>query len=94
MREEGRTITAVRLVGHADRMQGRGFDYNQTLSRDRAETVKAYLVGQGIDPALVSYEYRGDTEQVQSCEGVRDRAVLHECLLPNRRVEVQFQVPK
>lgn len=94
VREEGRTITAVRLVGHADRMQGRGFDYNQTLSRDRAETVKAYLVGQGIDPALVSYEYRGDTEQVQSCEGVRDRAVLHECLLPNRRVEVQFQVPK
>ncbi|MDR0182049.1 OmpA family protein [Lysobacter arvi] len=92
VREEHLTIAAVRLIGHADRMQGRGFDYNQALSRDRAETVKAYLVGQGIDAALVSYEYRGDTEQVQSCEGVRDRAALHECLLPNRRVEVKFEV--
>ena len=94
VREEGLSIVAVRLVGHADRMQGRGFDYNQSLSRDRAETVKAYLVGQGVDPALIAYEYRGDTEQVQSCEGLRDRAALHECLLPNRRVEVKLEAVK
>lgn len=90
VREEGLTITSIQLVGHADRMQGRGYDYNQALSRDRAETVKAYLVEQGIDASLVGYEYRGDTEQVQSCEGIRDRAALHECLLPNRRVEVRI----
>ena len=90
VREEDLTITAIQLVGHADRMQGRGYDYNQALSRDRAETVKAYLVEQGIDASLVGYEYRGDTEQVQSCDGIRDRAALHECLLPNRRVEVRI----
>jgi outer membrane protein OmpA-like peptidoglycan-associated protein len=94
VREENLTITGIRLIGHADRLQGRGFDYNQALSRDRAETVKAYLVGQGIDAALVSYEYRGDTEQVQSCEGIANRAALHECLLPNRRVEVRLEVVK
>jgi OOP family OmpA-OmpF porin len=92
VREEGRTLSAVRLVGHADRMQGRGYEYNQALSRDRAETVKAYLVEQGVEPSRIAYEYRGDTEQVQSCEGITDRAVLHECLLPNRRVEVKFDV--
>jgi len=94
VREEHLTITAVRLIGHADRMQGQGFDYNQALSRDRAETVKAYLIAQGVDPSRVSYEYRGDTEQVQACDGIRNRDALRECLLPNRRVEVRFDVAK
>lgn len=86
------SLSAVALVGHADRMQGRGFDYNQGLSQRRAKTVEALLIGRGIDPAMIRYEYRGDTQQVQACEGVKPRAALLECLLPNRRVEVRFEL--
>ena len=85
-------LSGVALVGHADRMQGRGYDYNQGLSQRRARTVEQLLIGRGIDPALIRYEYRGDTQQVQACEGVKPRAALLECLLPNRRVEVRFEL--
>ncbi|MCC7635463.1 OmpA family protein [Stenotrophomonas rhizophila] len=91
---ESLPLQGIALVGHADRMQGRGFDANQALSERRARTVRELLVGRGIDPALIRYEYRGDTQQVQQCDGVRPRAALLECLLPNRRVEVRFEVAR
>jgi len=91
---EKRELAGVTLVGHADRMQGRGFDYNQGLSQRRAQTVRALLIGRGIDPDAIRYEYRGDTQQVQQCDGVTPRAALLECLLPNRRVEVRFELAR
>jgi len=92
--EEKLTLVGVTLVGHADRMQGRGFDYNQALSERRARTVRALLIGRGIDPQRIQYEYVGDTRQVQQCDGITPRAALLECLLPNRRVEVRFEVAR
>lgn len=91
---EKRELAGVALIGHADRMQGRGFDYNQGLSQRRAQTVRELLEGRGIPADKIRYEYRGDTQQVQQCEGVKPRAALLECLLPNRRVEVQFELVK
>ncbi len=87
-------LQSVALVGHADRMQGRGFDANQALSERRAKTLRALLIGRGIDPSKIRYEYKGDTQQVQQCAGVTPRAALLECLLPNRRVEVRFEVTR
>jgi len=87
-------LKEVVLVGHADRLQGRGFDANQALSERRARTVRDLLIGRGLDPATIRFEYRGDTQQVQQCDGVRPRAALLECLLPNRRVEVRFDVTR
>lgn len=89
---EQRELAGVAVIGHADRMQGKGFDYNQGLSQRRAQTVRELLIGRGVDPELIRYEYRGDTQQVQQCDGVKPRAALLECLLPNRRVEVQFEL--
>ena len=94
IKDEKLALSGVALVGHADRMQGRGYDYNQGLSQRRAQTVRELLIGRGIDPAKIRYEYRGDTQQVQQCEGVKPRAALLECLLPNRRVEVRFELAK
>lgn len=91
---EKRELAGVTLAGHADRMQGKGFDYNQGLSQRRAQTVRELLIGRGIDPDMIRYEYRGDTRQVQQCDGVKPRAALLECLLPNRRVEVRFELAK
>lgn len=89
---EGRQLRHVQLIGHADRMQGRGYDYNQGLSERRARTVRELLAGRGVDPAKIDFSYVGDTRQVQQCEGVKPRAALLECLLPNRRVEVRFEL--
>ncbi|MBB6065486.1 OmpA family protein [Pseudoxanthomonas broegbernensis] len=90
--EEGLAVERVELVGHADRMAGRGHGYNQDLSERRAQTARALLAERGVDPGAIQYAFRGDTEQVQRCEGVTPRAALLECLLPNRRVEVRFIV--
>ncbi|WP_411833802.1 OmpA family protein [Pseudoxanthomonas mexicana] len=90
LRAEGLVLTGVELVGHADRLQGRGHDHNQALSEQRARTVRDLLVERGIPAGQVSYTYKGDTEQVQSCTGVRPQAALRECLIPNRRVEVRL----
>ncbi len=94
IKAENLTLAGVALVGHADRMQGRGYDYNQGLSQRRAQTVRELLAGRGIDPNTIRYEYRGDSQQVQQCDGVKPRAALLECLLPNRRVEVRFELAK
>ncbi|MGH8053678.1 MAG: OmpA family protein [Stenotrophomonas sp.] len=89
---EKRELAGVALVGHADRMQGKGFDHNQALSERRAATVREVLIGRGVPADKIRFEYRGDTQQVQQCEGVKPRAALLECLLPNRRVEVRFEL--
>ncbi len=90
LREEGLSLQSVELVGHADRLQGRGYDYNQGLSERRARTVQAWLVEHGVPADAIRYSYRGDTEQVQACDGVTPREALRECLIPNRRVEVKL----
>ncbi len=92
-KREGLELTAVRLVGHADRLNGTGkADYNERLSEKRVKTVAAILRRQGLADSLVSTGYRGDQLQVQGCEGrFKAKADLEECLLPNRRVEVVLE---
>jgi len=92
--KEGLKITSVHLTGHADRLQGRGVEYNRKLSERRALTVRQYLVERGVAPDSIRYDYRGDAEQVQQCDGIKAGAALQECLLPNRRVQVQIAVEK
>lgn len=91
--EEKRTITGVQLVGHADRLKGPTDQYNQGLSERRAQTVRELLISRGIAADLINYEWRGDSEQVQACDGMSG-AKLRECLLPNRRVEVRFSTTR
>jgi outer membrane protein OmpA-like peptidoglycan-associated protein len=90
--KEGVKVTAIKLIGHADRLNSTGnTKYNQQLSEKRARTVRDYLVSLGVNPGLITFEYRGDTEQVARCDGkFKNKRALEECLLPNRRVEVQL----
>ena len=80
----------ILAVGHADRF---GTDaYNQRLSEQRAESVKAYLQSKGIDPARIKIEGRGETQPVTKpgeCAGAKSAKVIA-CLQPDRRVEVQI----
>jgi outer membrane protein OmpA-like peptidoglycan-associated protein len=97
---DGLAVQSVRLVGHADRLNHTGQpDYNQRLSERRAATVRDHLVARGVPAALIRIEARGDSQQVEACPDTRSPArgkagPLQECLLPNRRVEVQITAGK
>lgn len=88
-RLKGATLGTFRAVGHADRL---GSDaYNQILSEDRAEALKAYLVGKGIESSRVHAEGRGATQPVTKhgeCAGGKS-AKLIACLQPDRRAGIE-----
>jgi OOP family OmpA-OmpF porin len=88
-RLKGATLGMIRAVGHADRL---GSDaYNQILSEERAEAVKTYLVGQGIELGRVQAEGRGASQPVTKpgeCAGGKSVKVIA-CLQPDRRVGIE-----
>ncbi|MGE5466532.1 MAG: outer membrane protein OmpA [Ignavibacteria bacterium] len=82
-------LEVIIAVGHADRF---GTDkYNQKLSEKRAEAVKAYLVGKGVEPNRVYTEGKGKKQPVTKagdCKGAKSKKVIA-CLQPDRRVEIE-----
>jgi OOP family OmpA-OmpF porin len=55
---------SLKLAGHTD-SQG-GADYNMGLSKDRAESIKAYLVSQGVNASRVEATGYGETQPIAS----------------------------
>ena len=83
---KGRAFDGLSVVGHADQI---GTDaYNLRLSGQRAEAVRAYLVGKGVDAGSIRTEARGERETVtgEACKNQGRKRI--ECLQPDRRVEV------
>ena len=88
-REAGTRLTEVHLVGHADRTGKPAA--NQALAQARVKTVRDYLVAKGVEPSVIKTSVKGDREPASACQGkFKSRAEELECLLPNRRVEVNF----
>ena len=90
------TLQSIRLVGHADRLNGTGdAGYNRRLSEKRGNSVRDLLVSQGIAPALIDTSARGDEIQIESCTGkFESKTALEACLLPNRRVEIRVKATR
>lgn len=83
---------AVIVTGHTDRL---GSDeYNQKLSERRANIVKDYLVGQGVDQSVIQAIGKGESEPVVECAGNSKTQKLITCLQPNRRVTIQSEGKK
>ncbi|MBV7433550.1 OmpA family protein [Cardiobacteriaceae bacterium TAE3-ERU3] len=83
-----KSIQSVNIYGYTDRL---GSDaYNQKLSQQRAETVKAYLVNHGVNASLISAVGKGEADPVKVCSDQGSRDELIACLQPNRRVEVEI----
>lgn len=77
---KGVAIDVVIVVGHTDSV---GSDsYNQRLSLARADAVKRYLVGKGMDHQRIRTEGRGESQPVADNATAEGRA-------RNRRVEIQ-----
>ena len=76
-------VDNIRVVGHTDTSGAAA--YNLNLSRRRAADAREELVRQGIDPAIITSEGKGETEPfVQTGDGVREQL--------NRRTEVLIQL--
>ncbi|SEL79340.1 OmpA family protein [Parapedobacter koreensis] len=77
LRESGATVT---LDGHASAEGSEA--YNLNLSRDRANSVKQYLVNSGVDAAKVNVQAFGESAPIAS-NATEEGRVL------NRRVEIK-----
>ncbi len=69
----------VQIYGHTDDVGS--VEYNQTLSEQRAQVVKDYLVEAGVDPKVIQTEGFGKTSPI--VDGTDDTARQR-----NRRVEI------
>ena len=79
-------IRNVTITGYTDQL---GTDaYNLKLSQRRAEAVKSYLAGKGVEARRLTAVGKGEANPVVQCND-KDRAALIRCLEPNRRVEVE-----
>ncbi len=86
----GTTFNTITVQGHTDRLGSTA--YNQTLSEERANAVKTYLVDVGrVDPAKITATGLGETEPAtkpDDCSPKLKRAALIACLQPDRRVDI------
>lgn len=85
-------VESVDVVGHADMIGNSA--YNQSLSRKRAEAVKAYLTRGGVKTRKVDLRALGETKSVTKCDNTLPRAELIACLAEDRRVEVELNYVK
>ncbi|XHS78630.1 OmpA family protein [Burkholderiaceae bacterium UC74_6] len=80
-------IDHVRITGYTDRLGSQA--YNMKLSRQRAESVKHYLVAHGVAAGRLETEGRGEADPVSSCSAKLKRKDLIQCLEPDRRVVIE-----
>lgn len=71
----------LEIIGHTD-SDGTP-EYNQALSRNRAETVKAYLVDKGVQESRLSIKYLGEANPTVANDTPENREM-------NRRVEFKL----
>ncbi len=76
------TWQTVTATGYTDAIGS--LDYNQRLSAKRANTVKSYLVGKGLMPAMIRTEGKAESAPVANNDSEAGRA-------QNRRAEIEFQ---
>lgn len=81
---------SVMAIGYADRMGSEAS--NQILSEERVDTVKAYLVGKGVDAKRVDTSARGETRPTTNLSDCKDanNAKNVACMQPDRHVFIEI----
>jgi OOP family OmpA-OmpF porin len=82
---------SVVVLGYTDRIGSEQF--NQRLSEQRAQSVVDYLVSKGIPANKISARGMGKADPVtgSTCNSVKGRDALINCLAPDRRVEIEVK---
>ncbi|RZT99205.1 Beta-barrel assembly machine subunit BamE [Advenella incenata] len=81
-------IRSISVTGHTDRLGSNA--YNQRLSKARADTVRGYLIQNGVAGDLIHSRGMGEAQPVAQCNNGNEAALIR-CLAPNRRVEVTVE---
>jgi outer membrane protein OmpA-like peptidoglycan-associated protein len=81
-------VSAINVVGHTDRLGPQSV--NGPLSLARANTVRDYLVAQGLDGSIIHVEGVGSSEPRTHCPD-GDARTLIVCLQPDRYVSITVQ---
>ena len=79
---KGVTWQTVTATGHTDSIGAS--TYNERLSAERAGAVKSYLVGKGLDPAMINTAAKAAAAPLAKNDSPTGRA-------NNRRTEIEFQ---
>lgn len=90
-------VSKVMIIGRTDSIGTEA--YNLKLSVERAEAVKAYLVRNGVNPALIQTQGLGESEATMTAEclqgkTIRTKAQIAErnaCLQPDRNVTISIE---
>ncbi len=78
-------VESITVTGHTDNV---GTDaYNQKLSERRAEAVKKYLVGKGVNAGQIQTQGKGESQPVADNKTTDGRA-------KNRRVDIEIKSAK
>jgi outer membrane protein OmpA-like peptidoglycan-associated protein len=86
-------VKSLSIVGYADRIGSR--DYNASLSKKRAMTVRDYLIAQGFPKVdLAKLRWFGKDRPSAKCDADLAREDMIACLQPDRRVEVEVNYVK
>ncbi len=77
----GHTDLRIKVIGHTD---WHGSDqYNEDLSKKRAEEIIQFLYQNGLSPDRIQYEYKGEKNPIENNETPEGRK-------KNRRVDFEF----
>lgn len=93
LKSSGIRLRTISIVGHTDPIGS--LDYNQRLSLARANSVRDYLVAQGVPANIITTEGRNFSElkiteaQCREQGKAKNRTALIACFEPNRRVEIR-----
>jgi OOP family OmpA-OmpF porin len=79
IKARGAKVVDISIVGHTD--SSGSAEYNLALSLRRAEAVRDYIVGEGINPSIIRVSGVGESDPVASNATPEGRA-------QNRRVEI------
>ena len=83
------TLEMVVLVGHTDRLRSDGhLERNTLLSVQRAESIKQYLISQGIPADKIRATGVGSAQPIVQCSTKMSKQKQVICLQPTRRVEI------
>ena len=86
LRADFAQIDHLHVIGHADPL-GQA-ERNEKLAQDRAQTVREYIVGKGMQDVRITTEGRGSKEPVVTTCARKATPASIACNLPNRRVVV------
>ncbi|MGL4767984.1 MAG: OmpA family protein [Formosimonas sp.] len=86
-----KVVRSVTITGYTDRIGSPAA--NMALSQVRANSVKSYLISQGIPAHVLIAQGRGADNPVVDCPGPKKPATIA-CLMPNRRIELTINGDK